>query len=47
LADAYCLYRQQANYCVLQEAPALVPYDVVVAYQQKVIALWQKWFSEH
>jgi glutamate-ammonia-ligase adenylyltransferase len=47
LADAYRLYRQQANHCVLQEAPALVPYDAVAAYQQKVIALWQKWFSEH
>lgn len=46
LADAYRLYRSEANHCVLQEKPALVPAAVVADYPQKVINIWQRWLGE-
>jgi len=45
LADAYRYYRHEANHCVLQDAPALVPTEEVEMYQSKVAELWQQWLG--
>ena len=45
LADAYRFYRKQANHCVLQEIPALVPLTEVKQYQPRVMALWRQWLA--
>ena len=46
LADAYRYYRSEANHCVLQEQPAVVPVAKVADFQQQVNAIWQHWLSE-
>lgn len=46
LADAYRLYRSEANHCVLQERPALVARSVVADYPQKVTDIWQRWLGD-
>ncbi|WP_438970571.1 bifunctional [glutamate--ammonia ligase]-adenylyl-L-tyrosine phosphorylase/[glutamate--ammonia-ligase] adenylyltransferase [Methylophaga sp.] len=46
LADAYRLYRSEANHCVLQEKPALVPTSVVADYPQQVKQIWQRWLGD-
>jgi glutamate-ammonia-ligase adenylyltransferase len=43
LADAYRYYRSEANHCVLQEQPAVVPEAKVADFQQQVNAIWQRW----
>lgn len=46
LADAYRFYRSEANHCVLQEQPAVVPVTRVVDFQPQVKAIWQRWLTE-
>jgi glutamate-ammonia-ligase adenylyltransferase len=46
LADAYRRYRSEANYCVLQERPALVPEAQVGEYPQQVASIWQRWLGD-
>ncbi len=46
LADAYRLYRSEANHCVLQQRPALVAISVVADYPQQVINIWQRWLGD-
>lgn len=45
LADAYRYYRSEANHCVLQEQPALVPVAKVADFKQQVNIIWQRWLS--
>lgn len=45
LADAYRYYRSEANHCVLQEQPAVVPEAKVANFQPQVNAIWQRWLS--
>lgn len=45
LADAYRYYRSEANHCVLQEQPAVVPEAKTADFQQQVNAIWQRWLS--
>lgn len=47
LAEAYRHYRSEANYCVLQEKPALVPKAQVGDYPQQVASIWQRWLGEN
>lgn len=46
LAEAYRHYRSEANFCVLQEKPALVPKAQVGDYPQQVATIWQRWLGE-
>lgn len=46
LAEAYRRYRSEANYCVLQERPALVPQAQVGKYPQQVASIWQRWLGD-
>jgi len=46
LAEAYRRYRSEANYCVLQERPALAPIAQVGDYPQQVASIWQRWLGE-
>lgn len=46
LADAYRYYRSEANHCVLQEQPAVVPVAKVADFQQQVNAIWQHWLGD-
>lgn len=46
LAEAYRRYRSEANYCVLQERPALAPVAQVGDYPQQVATIWQRWLGE-
>lgn len=46
LADAYRFYRHMANYCVLQDLPAVVPVEAVAMYQPHVAMLWQQWLGQ-
>ncbi|RKZ79870.1 MAG: bifunctional [glutamate--ammonia ligase]-adenylyl-L-tyrosine phosphorylase/[glutamate--ammonia-ligase] adenylyltransferase [Gammaproteobacteria bacterium] len=45
LAGAYRYYRNQANHCVLQEVPAVVPVADVAVYRPQVKAIWQRWLA--
>jgi glutamate-ammonia-ligase adenylyltransferase len=47
LADAYRRYRSAANYCVLQERPALVAKAQVDEYPQQVASIWQRWLGDN
>jgi glutamate-ammonia-ligase adenylyltransferase len=46
LAEAYRRYRSKANYCVLQERPALVPQAQVGDYPKQVASIWQRWLGD-
>lgn len=46
LAEAYRYYRSEANHCVLQDRPALIPKDRVGDYPQQVATIWQRWLGE-
>jgi len=45
LADAYRYYRSEANHCVLQEQPAVLPEAKVADFKQQVKTIWQRWLS--
>lgn len=45
LADAYRYYRSEANHCVLQEQPAVLPVAKVADFQQQVKTIWQRWLN--
>ncbi|MCX4186349.1 bifunctional [glutamate--ammonia ligase]-adenylyl-L-tyrosine phosphorylase/[glutamate--ammonia-ligase] adenylyltransferase [Methylophaga sp. OBS4] len=46
LAEAYRYYRSEANHCVLQERPALIPVSQVADYPPQVERIWQRWLGE-
>jgi glutamate-ammonia-ligase adenylyltransferase len=46
LAEAYRYYRNEANHCVLQARPALIPLSQLADYPQQVTQIWQRWLGE-
>jgi len=46
LAEAYRHYRNEANHCVLQERPALIPQAQVGNYPRQVASIWQRWLGD-
>jgi glutamate-ammonia-ligase adenylyltransferase len=46
LADAYRRYRSEANHCVLQEKPTLIPKAQLDGLPQQVTMIWQRWLGD-
>lgn len=45
LADAYRHYRHEANHCVLQQQPTVLPEKFVADVRPQVEKVWQRWLS--